>query len=92
MEGYVDASICGASTSVERSQLVEFSQALVSTTLAIITKTPDKSVSVSYFALGAWWSRRILAVLAACQHQAVPNLQEDHQNPDGHLNHQKEAQ
>ena len=50
MEGYVDASICGASTSVERSQLVEFSQALVSTTLAIITKTPDKSVSVSYFA------------------------------------------
>ena len=50
MEGYVDASICGASTSVERSQLVEFSQALVSTTLAIITQTPDKSVSVSYFA------------------------------------------
>ena len=48
-QGYVDASIGAFSTSLERSQLVEFSQTLVSTTLAVITKTPDKSLSVSYF-------------------------------------------
>ena len=48
-EGYVDASIGGFSTSLERSQLVDFSQTIISTTLAIISKTPDKSVSVSYF-------------------------------------------
>ena len=46
--GYVDASIGGFSTSLERFQLVEFSQSLVSSTLTIITKTPAKSDQVSY--------------------------------------------
>ena len=46
--GYVDASIGGFSTSLERFQLVEFSQSLVTSTLTIITKTPAKSDKVSY--------------------------------------------
>ena len=46
--GYVDASIGGFSTSLERFQLVEFSQSLVSSRLSIITKTPEKSDQVSY--------------------------------------------
>ena len=46
--GYVDASIGGFSTSLERFQLVEFSQSLVSSTLTIMTKTPAKSDKVSY--------------------------------------------
>ena len=46
--GYVDASIGGFSTSLERFQLVEFSQSLASSRLSIITKTPEKSDQVSY--------------------------------------------
>ena len=46
--GYVDASIGGFSTSLERFQLVEFSQSLVRSTLTIMTKTPAKSDKVSY--------------------------------------------
>ena len=46
--GYVDASISGFSTSLERFQLVEFSQSLVSSRLSIISKTPEKSDQVSY--------------------------------------------
>ena len=46
--GYVDASIGGFSTSLERFQLVEFSQSLVSSRLSIIAKTPEKSDQVSY--------------------------------------------
>ena len=46
--GYVDASIGGFSTSLERFQLVEFSQTLVKSFLTIITKTPAKSDKVSY--------------------------------------------
>ena len=47
--GYVDASIGGFSTNLERFELVEFSQNLVSGTLGLTIKTPDKSDQVSYF-------------------------------------------
>ena len=48
-DGYVDASIGGFSTNLERFELVEFSQNLVSGTLGLTIKTPDKSDQVSYF-------------------------------------------
>ena len=47
--GYVDASIGGFSTNLERFELVEFSQNLVGGTLGLTIKTPDKSDQVSYF-------------------------------------------
>merc|ERR1712107_252994 len=52
----------------------------------------ERLVRLSHFALRAWRSRRILAVPSPRQHQAVPDIQEDHQDPDGHLHDKKEAQ
>ena len=47
-DGSVDASIGGFSTSLERFELVEFSQSLVTAIIALTMKTPDKSDQVSY--------------------------------------------
>ena len=43
-------------------------------------------------AVRAGGARRVLALPQPRQHQAVPHLQEDHQVPHGHLNHQEEAE
>ena len=42
--------------------------------------------------VGAGGPRRELALHPPGQQQAVPHLQEDHQEPDGHHHHQEEAQ
>ena len=47
-DGYVDASIGGFSTNLERFELVEFSQSLVTAIIALTMKTPDKSDQVSH--------------------------------------------
>ena len=48
MSGYADTSIGVISTTVERFELVDFSQSLVISKLTIIAKTPAKSDEVSY--------------------------------------------
>ena len=48
MNGYVDASISAFRPTLERLQLVDFSQTLVESKLTIVTKTPAKSDTVSY--------------------------------------------
>ena len=48
MSGYADTSIGVISATVERFELVDFSQSLVISKLTIIAKTPAKSDEVSY--------------------------------------------
>ena len=47
--GIVDASIAGFSRSLERYEIVDFTQGIVQVIVALMFKTPEKSDQISYF-------------------------------------------
>ena len=54
--GVVDTSVAGYAPTLERYEVVEFSQGIIPTTIALIIKRPSKTdVSVRYFWLGLYF-------------------------------------
>ena len=53
--GVVDTSVAGYAPTLERYEVVEFSQGIIPTTIALMIKRPSKTdVSVRYFWLGLY--------------------------------------
>ena len=53
--GVVDTSVAGYAPTLERYEVVDFSQGIIPTTIALMIKRPSKTdVSVRYFWLGLY--------------------------------------
>ena len=55
-DGYVDTSVAGFSATLERSEIVDFSQSVFKSVISVIMKKPRKTdVSLRYFWLGKYF-------------------------------------